>query len=296
MNRSAIAKTCLDHLANQTLPPEKVIVINNASEDDTADVLDAAHELRPDWLEIINLPENLGNAGGMEVVVSKAFADGYKAVWILDDDSWPELDALELLLAADLPSNAVRSSRVVDISTGNLSWPLQIHTQKGWLFREASDPLPQEENIRIRRSWLGVLISREVYERVGPIEGRLFLRGEDEDYPRRIEKAGFPVFMVSSSLIHHPPAGLLHRWNLFGREIVLEQGLSGDKLYYRLRNWWWLARRDSGAARAWIDASLYFIALARWEGLGSSWLPIWREAFRDAMTNRLGRRKIGKSL
>jgi rhamnopyranosyl-N-acetylglucosaminyl-diphospho-decaprenol beta-1,3/1,4-galactofuranosyltransferase len=296
MNRSSIALTCLQKLAVQTRKPDHVYVIDNASTDDTAEVLSCDSVSHSTWRSFQRLSENLGNAGGMEIAVAKAFADGHDFVWILDDDSWPELDALELLLAADLPSNAVRTSRVVDISTGNLSWPLQIHTQKGWQFREASDPLPEEATIRIRRSWLGVLISREVYERIGPIEGRLFLRGEDEDYPRRIERAGFPVFMVRASLVHHPPAGLLHRWSFFGREIVLEQGLTGDKLYYRLRNSWWLAGRDFGAARPWIDASLCFIALVRWEGLRSSWLPIWWEAFRDAMANRLGRRKVGKPL
>ena len=130
-----------------------------------------------------------------------------------DDDSWPEPQALERLLLADAGENVVRSCRVIDPATGDLSWPLQIKSGNDWLLIDGDTLLPAEPIVAIRRSWLGALIPKEVYESVGPVEGRLFLRGEDEGYPRRIEKHGYRTYMVSDSILHHPPSGRLNRWS-----------------------------------------------------------------------------------
>jgi rhamnopyranosyl-N-acetylglucosaminyl-diphospho-decaprenol beta-1,3/1,4-galactofuranosyltransferase len=290
MNRCEIASICLDKLRAQTTRPGKIIVVNNASTDGTRAMLVEASDQSDGWIVVMDLEKNLGNAGGMQVAMAAAFEAGSQAVWILDDDSWPEPDALERLLNAEVPADCVISCRVVDLATGCLSWPLQTPVREGWQLIGPKDPLPAGDVIRIRRSWLGALISKKIYETVGPVEGRLFLRGEDEDYPRRIERAGFPVFMVMSSLLHHPPAGRLNLWEFAGRTVVLESGLIGDKLYYRLRNAWWMTRRDRGMSEAVVMALLHGFALLRWEPPMRKWLPVWWEALCDALQNRLGPR------
>lgn len=294
MNRCDTARACLEKLAAQTRRPEKVLVINNASTDGTLAMLTEMSDRHSGWIVVMNLVENLGNAGGMEIAMEAAFSSGSEAVWILDDDSWPEPEALERLVMADVPEKSVRSCRVVDLATGELSWPLQVPQDGGWHFLELGDPLPAGKTVRIRRSWLGALISREIYEAVGPVEGRLFLRGEDEDYPRRIENAGFPVFMVKDSLLHHPPAGPMKHWEIAGYTVVLESALSGNPLYYRLRNSWWMIRRDRGNLAAAAVAVLFGLALLRWKESPASWLPLWWEALRDAFGERLGQRESAK--
>ncbi len=290
MNRCEVARTCLEKLKAQTKRPDKVIVINNASSDSTRAMLQQASEESAGWIEQMSLVENLGNAGGIQIAMDAAFSRGFNAVWILDDDSWPAPESLARLLHVELPENAVRSCRVVDLATGALSWPLQVPDRNGWRLLEGHDPLPEGEAIRIRRSWLGALIPQAVYATVGPVEGRLFLRGEDEDYPRRIEQAAFPVFMITNSVLHHPPAGRMNHWEIAGRSVTLESGLSGDKLYYRLRNAWWMARRDRGIIEAGVVAILHWLALWRWEP-SVGWMPVWWEAARDAFSGRLGKRR-----
>lgn len=291
MNRCEIAETCLERLRNQTLRPEKILVIDNASTDFTRSMLHKASLDSCGWIEEMSLEENLGNAGGIQIAMELAFSRGFKFVWILDDDSWPEPEAFARLMAGVITGESVRSCRVVDLATRALSWPVQVPERSGWRLLNGNDPLPDGDVIRIRRSWLGALIPKSIYLAVGPVEGRLFLRGEDEDYPRRIEQAGYPVFMVTNSLLHHPPSGQMNHWDIGGRTVTLESGLSGDKLYYRLRNAWWMALRDRGILEAVVVATLHWLALWRWEKSAAIWLPVWWEAARDAFKNRLGKRR-----
>lgn len=290
MNRCETAATCLARLAAQTLRPGRIIVVDNASTDGTPALLKEACDGGSGRIVAMRQDRNLGNAGGMKIAMEAAFSAGFEAVWILDDDSWPEPEALARLMAPDLPRDAVRSCRVVDPATGALSWPLQVPDGSSWRLLGPESVLPAGGVVRIRRSWLGALVPRRIYETVGPVEERLFLRGEDEDYPRRIERAGFPVFMIADSLLHHPPSGRLNHWEFAGRMVVLESGLSGDKLYYRLRNAWWMVRRDRGVCEAAVVALLHGIALWRWEHPVSKWLPVWWESARDAFRDRLGPR------
>lgn len=291
MNRRETVLTCLRKLAEQTSRPGALLIVNNASTDGTLEAIEGWAREHSDFpVRTITLEENLGNAGGMEIIVETAFREGAGYAWILDDDSWPEPLALERLLAADLPENSLRSSKVIDLATGALSWPVQVSTASGWQLCEGHDPLPSEPVVKIRRSWLGALVPRKIYETVGPIEGRLFLRGEDEDYPRRIENANFPVFLVTDSLLHHPPAGRLMRCEFFGKMILLEGGLSGDKLYYRLRNSFWISLKDRGKLETLLCVVMYGITLLRYKSSKLQRIKIWWEALSDAYAGKLGAR------
>lgn len=290
MNRSATAATCIDRLLAQSRRPDEIIVVDNHSTDDTLPILEALKSLHPGLLRIIPLAENLGNAGGMEIAFNTAFTSGAGFVWILDDDSWPEPDALRSLLEIESAVPCVRASKVVDIRSGNLSWPLQIESPDGWGTVEMNASLPMGSRIRIRRSWLAALIPREIFEKVGTVNGRLFLRGEDEDYPRRIEEQGFPVYLATRSIVHHPASGKLLRMNFLGKEFVIESALKPDNLYYRLRNIWWLTKSKRGKFPMVIMAIIHLFVLQKDGSLSSNWMKIWYEALRDAMSDRLGKR------
>lgn len=288
MNRSATASTCIERLLVQSRPPDEIIVVDNHSADDTLAVIGKLGSRHPGLIRVIPLAENLGNAGGMEIALDAAFGAGADFVWILDDDSWPEPDALRHLLEIESPDPCVRASKVVDLATGNLSWPLQIQVPGGWKTLEKDSPFPAEDRIRIRRSWLAALLPREIFRKIGPVNGSLFLRGEDEDYPRRIEDEGYPVYLATRSIVHHPASGKLLRLEVFGREFVMESALKPDNLYYRLRNIWWLTKRRKGVPAMTVMAILHFIVLRKDGAAADHWEKIWFEALRDASRNRLG--------
>ena len=95
--RISLTEMCLQKLAQQTVPPHRVVVADNGAGDGSLDGVkeQAAAGAYPFMLEIIDMPGNTGNAGGIARGLERAFSfPDVDAVWILDDDSWPEPDAL----------------------------------------------------------------------------------------------------------------------------------------------------------------------------------------------------------
>ena len=93
--RISLTEMCLQKLAQQTVPPHRVVVADNGAGDGSLDGVkeQAAAGAYPFMLEIIDMPGNTGNAGGIARGLERAFSfPDVDAVWILDD-SWPEPDA-----------------------------------------------------------------------------------------------------------------------------------------------------------------------------------------------------------
>jgi rhamnopyranosyl-N-acetylglucosaminyl-diphospho-decaprenol beta-1,3/1,4-galactofuranosyltransferase len=280
----------LELLKQQTISPGKIFITENASTDGTAEVLTSMMQGSAIPFELIEEPVNLGNAGGVQLAMDRAFAEGFGWVWILDDDSWPEREALESLLTHG-PVGGVRTSNVLALDSDALSWPFEIPRGKGgWEMIEGEWETGEAEWVRLRRAWLGALISREAYDRAGPVNGDLFLRGEDEDYPRRLEKLGFEFWMATHSVLRHPIAGALRMFSIFGARVCLERGLEGDRLYYRLRNMLWIKNQENGLFGALMLATGYLLLLTQEHAKFFSALRILREALKDALAGNLGKR------
>lgn len=286
-NRAATALACVNSLAAQTHPPFRVVVADNASEDDTAKALEALRGL-PFELEVLRLQDNQGNAGGVHQAMVRAFELGAAAVWILDDDSWPRPEALEAMLAKPWDPHVVRHPLQIDPHTGRFTWPLQVAgIDGGWHLANTPEELPCGDFIRSRIMWTGALVPREVWETAGPVMAGLFIRGEDEEYPWRIEQAGFRQEAVRAALMDHPgPQDLIH-WSLLGKHFFLERGLADWKLYYKIRNMVWLKRQQGGLIKALGTALAYALAVGHTDGIQRLHL-VWH-AMRDGLAGKLGK-------
>jgi len=290
MNRRKVACECVRLLAAQSMPPGKIFVTDNVSSDGSADALEEQASALGVEVSVLRSAENIGNAGGIQLAMDLAFVEGFDLVWILDDDSWPERDALSALLAADGPTAGIRTSLVLEPGSDRVSWPCEIRRPSGEWKMINSVPSSPTYWHEIRRSWLGALISREAYLKVGPVNADLFLRGEDEEYPRRLEQAGYGFWMSSASILRHPIAGPLVTLSFGDYKLCLERNLGADKLYYRIRNMIWIKRWESGRVTATILAAGYFLLLLRWFRPFRASSAIFIAAVYDAVTGRLGKR------
>jgi GT2 family glycosyltransferase len=182
----------------------------------------------------------------------------------------------------------VRHSLQIDPKTGKFTWPLQIvENDHRWNMIDSIDALPDSNFTRSRIIWTGALVSREVRQKIGAVNGALFIRGEDEDYPLRIEQAGFNQAAARHSILDHPGPADIIRWKFFGKHLFYEPNLADWKLYYKVRNMVWLKKRQSSAFSAMAMALAYLFAVARIDGIHR--VPLAMEAALDGWRSRLGK-------
>lgn len=120
-NRRELLREALEALAAQSRPVDRLIVVDNASDDGSGDT---AAELMEEWgdrARLIRLTENTGGAGGFAVGIAAAADDPeVDWIWVMDDDTVPGPDALSGALSAHAAYRAggqddlaVMGSRVV---------------------------------------------------------------------------------------------------------------------------------------------------------------------------------------
>lgn len=103
-NRLSLLKENLNALKGQTVPINKIFVINNNSTDGTKEWLDSISY--DQQLKIYHLPKNIGGAGGFYEGIKHGTLAGCDYIWIMDDDTIPTPNALyELTKGCSLTDN-----------------------------------------------------------------------------------------------------------------------------------------------------------------------------------------------
>jgi GT2 family glycosyltransferase len=95
-NRKELLRECLAALAGQKRPPDRILVVDNASSDGTRAMVESEYS----EVDVLALVRNEGGAGGFHEGMKRAHADGAEWLWLMDDDTIPAPEALAELLAA----------------------------------------------------------------------------------------------------------------------------------------------------------------------------------------------------
>ena len=166
---------CLTAIANQTLPPVAVLVVDNASAPPVQ--LETLQAICPQTT-LVRSDFNGGPAGGYAIGLEEYLRHDHALAWVLDDDMLPDSTCLERLwvVAAKDPAAAFcfPVSYQTDGSFG--AWP----------------------------SWCGFLVGRPIIEQVGLPMAELFWWAEDTEYLQwRIPQAGYPIRVVGDAVVSH---------------------------------------------------------------------------------------------
>lgn len=206
-NRRMLLSRCLDNLLAQTRQPDQILVVNNASSDGTAEMLEQR------GIPFIT-QENLGSAGGWHRGIQHAMDNRFDAVWLMDDDGFPDVDALGVLEAALLPDIACAASIVVrediptdfvfDLPVLNMSDLPVIwgRTRKLGTMSELRVAAPGG-TYPFAHFFNGALISMTAVREVGNVDCNFFMSGDELDYQYRLRKAG-KVISVLDAIHYHP--------------------------------------------------------------------------------------------
>jgi GT2 family glycosyltransferase len=269
---SGLAIDCLRSLEPEiaSVPGARVVVVENASGDDSADRLAAAisgNGWAP-WAELVVAPRNGGFAAGNNVAIAPALASSPAPdyLWLLNPDTVVRPGALVELVAflERRPDVGLAGSRLEHPDgtaqhssfrfpsiLSELEGGLRLGVVTRLLERHATIyPVPEEE---CRVDWVAgasLLVRREVFDAVGLLDDGYFMYFEEVDFCLKASKAGWPCWYVPTSRVVH----------LVGQSSGVTK--AGDERKRRPRYWFEARRRYFVASHGRFKARAADVAYA----------------------------------
>ncbi|GAC1597494.1 MAG: glycosyltransferase [Pseudarthrobacter sp.] len=237
-NRRDLLETTLRGITSGTVQPSAIVVVDNASTDETADFL--ASYGGPVATDTIRLNQNLGGAGGFVVGMERAVLDhAADFVWIMDDDTEPQPEALAEALAAS-HAYAAASGGEPSFVASRVVWTdgrdHPMNRMRSRLGASAQDraAAARAGGVQIRTaSFVSILISAAEVRRHGLPIADYFIWNDDLEYTARISRRRNAISVESSVASHHTKS--------FG-----DAGADpGARFYYEVRNKLWVYTRSS---------------------------------------------------
>ena len=264
-NRRELLGEALEALTAQTRPLDRLIVVDNASDDGSAEVAEQALQAWPGNGELIRLAENTGGAGGFAVGIAAAVAEpGTDWVWVMDDDTVPGPDALAGALAAHAqyratgPDNlAVMGLRV--LWTDGEDHPMNTPKAKIGASRAERQRAAQVGALEIRSiSFVSAFLRADRVREVGLPIVDYFLWNDDFEYSARLLRGARGLFV--------PGSVVTHKTKIRGSS---DQD-PGPRFFFEVRNKLWVFR--CSRALTWWEKALYIGATGR------RWVRTYRRA------------------
>lgn len=226
----------LTALRAQECPPDGIVVVDNASADDTVEVV---RERFPET-ELVALRSNAGGAGGFAAGIARALARAADLIWVMDDDTIPEPGALAALLdararyAGDMRP-ALLASRV--IWSDGREHPMNTPREKPGVsgVERAAAAAAGCVSIRSASFVSSLLDAHTVRERGLPIAD-YFLWNDDFEFTTRLLRARVGLLCPASTVVHKTRA--------FGST----DADPGERFFYEVRNKVWMFTRSPGLA------------------------------------------------
>ncbi len=199
-NRREELRNTLTKVYEQNYKNIEVIVIDNASIDGTKEMV----ENEFDKVKLIALSENIGaSAANLGFKISKG-----EYIMILDDDSFPERDTIEVGLKSFMSDNKIG---IVALKIYNK----YLNVVETEMFKNNSFSF----------IGCGALFKKELIELIGGYSEDYFLYHNELDLSARSLKAGYSIIYNDSALI-------VHNFSPRSRGVIKSDILKSEKRYY----------------------------------------------------------------
>jgi len=297
-NRLKLLQECMDAVLSQTYPFTEIIVVDNCCTDGTGAYLDGLVEERMGTgdgqslvLTVLHQEENLGGAGGFYVGLQEAQKRELDHVLIIDDDAILRPDYMQRLMEyeeahPDMEIQAMAGDVVTD---GKIDISHRRRLGNRYIFNEPF--VPEEEYQKDAfpcdlATFCGLVISGDVFHRIGLPKGEYFIWYDDTEYCLRLKG----VTVVTSAVLDHKTVLPTEDKGLLDRPTW--------KHYYGYRNRYDVSRRHFGVLPAMTVAleyhilsflSFFMLFSAKKRQQGRFNIRMMHAALRDAKHGRFGK-------
>jgi hypothetical protein len=282
---------CLASVAASRTPPAWLFVLDNGTGSLGAGEVAAAAP----GASLLRVPENLGFAGGHNLVVRRALDAGATHVLLLNNDAVVDPGCLDALVrAASAPRVAAVGAKVLAtdrpshlwLAWGRVTWRAALVERVG---RGAPDGPPFDRQREVE--WVpgcAMLLARDAIDAVGLLDEAFFAYHEDVDWCVSARARGFRIVFA-------PDARVTHR----GEGSLADRGPANPARYLSARNTVLFARKHAGplewlrlALAVGVSLPLHAVRAGR-RGEGAVTRLLWR-GYRDGLLRRdLPLRELG---
>jgi GT2 family glycosyltransferase len=195
---------CLHSLAAQQYPALKVLVVDNASTDDSLEQIRVA---APD-VELLRSPINGGFSAGCNIGIRVALERGAAFVWLLNNDTLAPPDTLSKLVASASDARTGMVGSVLYYAHN----PSQVQAWGGgsvarWIGFGSHYYEPAAMGSNSFLTFASVLLRRELFEEVGLMDEGFFMYFEDADLCFRARDAGWQLVVAAGTAVLHKEGG-----------------------------------------------------------------------------------------
>lgn len=200
--------TCCASLATQTVDGLKVLVVDNGSTAHTVDALKASVH----GAEVLALPGNSGFAGGVNAGLQAADWEQFDYVWLLNNDTVCDPDALERLVAkaeSDTGLAAVGCEMRESVAGQELERTVSVGQRLRPPFYIPGYARHSDGIDYLCGACL--LIRREALTEVGLFDEGFFFFFEDADWSFRARRMGWRLGVAEGAPVFHAGGGTIRQ-------------------------------------------------------------------------------------
>jgi rhamnopyranosyl-N-acetylglucosaminyl-diphospho-decaprenol beta-1,3/1,4-galactofuranosyltransferase len=197
----------------------EVLVVDNASTDGTGDWLAATPTAGEVPVLGRTLAHNRGGAGGFHDGLAWAIDRDADLVWLMDDDGVPDADCLDRLTPYVGELDFWGPAVLAEQDPARLCFPIRLPGGSRVVHEVSAVEDAAREGLiaDVVIPFNGVLVTRDLVDRIGLPREEFFIWGDDVEYLWRAREAGARVATVVDAHFHHPATDDLGTPMMFGR-------------------------------------------------------------------------------
>jgi GT2 family glycosyltransferase len=236
---------CIASLLSGSVTPDRIVVVDNASRDDSAERIVS----RFPEVTLLRNTENLGFTGANNQGIERLIASGCDYIWILNNDTIVDRECLSTL-KEHLEAHrdvAACSGKVLYAEPRDLIW-FAGATVGAWTLVATHRGVGERDTGRYDRieptpflSGCCMFVRREALQRLGAFDDRFFAYFEDADWCLRAGEAGVRLDYQPRAVLWHKVSATLH-----GLKAPGSAGTTSPfGVYITIRNRWFLIRKHA---------------------------------------------------
>lgn len=192
--------SCIESLMKQDYPAQQIVVVDNASTDDSVERIRNAFP----QITVLVAERNRGFAAGSNMGIRYALEQGAAFVWLLNNDTVAPEDSLRKLVAgaADTKVGLVGTVLRDFWNPARVqAWGGGSTTRSAGFVRHFERPFELGRNSYL--TFASVLLRREMLENVGLLDEGYFMYFEDSDLCFRARDAGWQLAVAADTAVLH---------------------------------------------------------------------------------------------